>query len=129
MPLYIYKHPDKEEYIEVYQGMNDEHTYFHNNIEWERQFTSPEISSQKITNPWDKNAFVNQTGQSKGTIGDMMDRSKEMSEMRAKENGGVDPIQQQNFKNYSKLRGGIKDPLDPSRKKVVENKHVKIKLD
>ena len=65
----------------------------------------------------------------KGTVGDLMDKSKEMSDMRAKESGGVDPILDKKFKDYSKLRGGIKDPQDPSRKKVFENKHVKIKLD
>ena len=128
MPLYVYKHPEKEEYIEVFQGMNDEHIYSHNGIEWERQFPAPEISSQKIVNPWDSNAFVNQTGDSKGTIGDLMDRSTELSEMRAKENGGVDPIKDKKFKEYSKIRGGLKDPLDPSSKKTIENNHVKVKF-
>lgn len=128
MPLYIFKHPNKEEYIEILQGMNEEHSYIKDGVKWERQFTSPEISSQKITNPWDKNAFVNQTGNSKGTIGDMMDRSKEMSEMRAKENGGIDPMRQKKFKEYSKTRGGIKDPLDPSRTKKIENKHIRVDL-
>tara|TARA_B100000676_G_C17872867_1_gene729601 strand:+ start:333 stop:719 length:387 start_codon:yes stop_codon:yes gene_type:complete len=128
MPLYVYKHPEKEEYIEVLQGMNDEHVYSSDGVEWERQFTSPEISSQKIVNPWDSNAFVNQTGDSKGTIGDLMDRSAELSEMRAKENGGVDPIKDKKFKEYSKIRGGLKDPLDPSSKKTIENKHVKVKF-
>ena len=128
MPLYVYKHPEKEEYIEVLQGMNDEHVYSSDGVEWERQFTSPEISSQKIVNPWDSNAFVNQTGDSKGTIGDLMDRSAELSEMRAKENGGVDPIKDKKFKEYSKIRGGLKDPPDPSSKKTIENKHVKVKF-
>ena len=25
MPIYVYRHPEKEEYREVFQGMNDEH--------------------------------------------------------------------------------------------------------
>ena len=64
----------------------------------------------------------------KGTIGDMMDKSTELSNMRAKENGGIDPLKTQKFKDYSKERGGLKDPLDPSRKKVVENKHIRVDL-
>ena len=129
MPLYIYKHPNKEEYEEVFQSMNEEHSYSDKEgIKWQRQFTSPEISSQKITNPWDSNAFVNQTGDNKGTMGDLMDRSAELSDMRAKENGGVDPIKEKKFKEYSKTRGGLKDPLDPSSKKTIENKHVKVKF-
>ena len=27
MPIYVYKHPEKEEYEEVLQGMSEEHTY------------------------------------------------------------------------------------------------------
>ena len=129
MPLYVYKHPSREEYEEVLQSMNEEHSYFdREGVKWERQFTSPEISSQKITNPWDSNAFVNQTGSDKGTMGDLMDRSAELSDMRAKENGGIDPIKEKKFKEYSKTRGGLKDPLDPSLKKTIENKHVKVKF-
>ena len=128
MPIYIYKHPSKEQYIEVFQSMNDEHIYENNGIKWERQFTSPEISSQKIVDPWDSNAFVNQTGNSKGTIGDMMDRSQELSDMRAKENGGIDPIKEKKQKEYSKTRGGLKDPTS-STTKTFENKHVKVKFD
>ena len=130
MPIYLYKHPNKEEYVEIIQSMNETHEFIDpEGLEWKRVFTSPEISSQKVTNPWDVNSFVNETGNQKGTIGDLMDRSKEMSEMRAKENGGVDPIAKKKFEDYSKTRGGIKDMSDPSRKKVFENKHVKIKID
>jgi hypothetical protein len=129
MPIYIFKNPNQEEYIEIFQSMNEDHIYTDDEgVEWKRQFTSPEISSQKITNPWDSNAFVNQTGSDKGTMGDLMDRSAELSEMRAKENGGIDPIKEKKFKEYSKTRGGLKDPLDPSAKKTIENKHVKVKF-
>ena len=27
MPIYVYKHPEHEEYVEVFQGMNDKHEY------------------------------------------------------------------------------------------------------
>jgi len=129
MPLYLYQHPNTEEYIEIIQGMNEDHTFVDpEGVEWKRVFTSPEISAQKITNPWDKNAFVNETKNMKGTIGDMMDKSAELSDMRAKENGGQDPFRAKKFKEYSKTRGGLKDPLDPSRKKVIENKHIRVDL-
>lgn len=130
MPLYIYKHPNREEYIEVFQGMSEEHTYSdEDDLQWERQFTSPEISSQKIVDPWDSNSFVNQTSNTKGTIGDLMDRSQELSDMRAKENGGVDPIKQKKHEEYSKARGGTIDPMLQKSKNTFENKHVKVKLD
>ena len=129
MPLYLYQNPNTEEYVEVIQGMNEDHTFIDpEGVEWKRVFTSPEISAQKITNPWDKNAFVNETKNMKGTIGDLMDKSSELSDMRAKENGGQDPFRTEKFKEYSKTRGGLKDPLDPSRKRVIENKHVRVDL-
>ncbi len=130
MPLYVYQNPKTSEYIEVLQSMKEEHIYIdENGLKWDRVFLGAEISSTKICDPWSNSDFVNQTKNMKGTVGDLMDKSKEMSEMRAKESGGVDPILDKKFKDYSKLRGGIKDPEDPSRKKVFENKHVKIKLD
>ena len=130
MPLYIYQHPETEETIEVLQGMNDEHKYIDNSgVEWKRVFLTSQISSQKICDPWNNAEFVNQTKNMKGTIGDMMDKSQEMSEMRAQQNGGVDPIKEKMHSDYSKLRGGMKDPHKPQEKKVFENKHAKIKLD
>ena len=129
MPLYLYQNPKTKEYIEIIQTMSEEHSFVDpQGLKWDRIFTSPEISSQKITDPWDKNSFINETKNMKGTIGDMMDKSTELSNMRAKENGGIDPLKTQKFKDYSKERGGLKDPLDPSRKKVVENKHIRVDL-
>jgi|TARA_A200000159_G_C7299957_1_gene329621 hypothetical protein len=130
MPIYTYKHPEKEEYIEIFQSMNEEHSYkCEKGLQWKRVFTSPQISANVITDPWDKNTFVNETKNMKGTIGDMMDKSAELSNMRAEKNGGVDPVKQKYFDNYKKERGGVKDPLDPSNKKVFENKHIKATLD
>lgn len=130
MPIYIYQHPQTEETIEILQSMKEKHEYIdEEGTKWKRIFLSAQISSNKICDPWNSADFINQTKNMKGTMGDLMDKSKEMSEARASQNGGVDPILDKKFKDYSKKRGGIKDPEDPSRKKVFENKHVKIKLD
>lgn len=130
MPLYVYQHPITEETIEILQSMNDKHEYIDNSgVSWKRVFTTSQISSNKICDPWNNADFVNQTKNMKGSIGDMMDKSREMSEMRAQQNGGVDPIKEKVHSNYSKTRGGMKDPHKPQDKKVFENKHVKIKLD
>ena len=69
---------------------------------------------------------MNRTSDSKGSYGDLMDRSKEMSQKRAAENGGVDPIKQKYLENYSKERGGKKHFSE--LKSSAENKHVKIDL-
>jgi len=130
MPLYVYQHPETGETIEVIQSMNEEHSYTdEHETQWKRVFLTSQISSQKICDPWNNADFVNQTKNMKGTVGDMMDKSREMSEMRAQQNGGIDPVKEKMHSDYSKLRGGIKDPHKPQDKKVFENKHVKIKLD
>jgi len=41
-----------------------------------------------------------------------MDRSAEWSEKRAAQNGGVDPVKKNYFKEYSKKRGGKKHEKD-----------------
>ena len=110
--------------------MDEDHTYKDDNgLEWNRVFTSPELSTSKICDPWNRNDFINQTGNQKGNLGDLLDQSAELSDKRAQQNGGVDPVKQKYFKDYSKQRRGLKDPADPSRKTSFENKHFKVKLD
>jgi hypothetical protein len=43
-----------------------------------------------------------------GTIGDLWDRSAELSAKRADKNGGIDPVKEQYFKDYSEKRNGQK---------------------
>ncbi len=56
--------------------------------------------------------FVENTKNRKGTVGDVLDEAKELSEKRAAKSGGKDPIQQKWFKDYAKKRQGKKHPLD-----------------
>ena len=37
MPIYVYRHPEKEEYREVFQGMNDEHVYSKDGVEFSEE--------------------------------------------------------------------------------------------
>lgn len=81
--------------------------------EWRRVFTTPQVSLGNSTgkiNPWDSKSFADRTGNMKGTIGDIETHSKEMSEARASENGGKDPVKEKYFKQYSKERNGAKHP-------------------
>jgi len=112
MPTYIFKHPDKEEYLEIFQNINDEHVYSdEEGVMWDRVFTSPNLSVDTNVDPFSQTAFLDKTT-GKGTIGDLMDRSSELSQKRAEQNGGVDPIKKQYFKDYSKKRGGKKHEKD-----------------
>lgn len=128
MPVYIFKHPEKEEYVEILQSMEEDHSFTdENGLEWKRVFTNPQLSCSASLDPFDGNAFVEKTGNMKGTYGDMMDLSKEMSEKRKDANGGVDPIKESYYKKYSKERKGAKHP--DQLKQGFENKNVKITYD
>ena len=128
MPIYVYKHPKKEEYIEVLQGMNDEHVYEQDGLAWERVFLAPNASIDSDVDPFSGRQFVDTTAAKKGTMGDMMDYSKELSLKRASKNGGVDPVKQKYYKKYSDERNGTKHPQQ-IKDKGYESKNVKIEYD
>lgn len=127
MPLYLYKHPQKEEYVEIIQGMSDIHEYFdEDGLKWERRWTVPNASIDTKIDPWSNNDFVNKTGMKKGTYGDLMDQSAELSAKRADSTGKEDPLKRKYFDDYSKARHGQKHHLDKPRK--YEDKNIKIEF-
>ena len=128
MPIYVYKHPDREEYEEVFQGMNDEHVYEKDGIKWDRVFLAPNASVDSEIDPFNKRHFIDATASKKGSMGDMMDMSKELSQKRAAKRGGVDPVKQAYYDKYSKDRNGAKH-LKEIREKGYESKNVKIDYD
>lgn len=122
MPCYIYKHPKKEKYIELIQSMSEPHTYFDDKgIEWERVWTVPQAKvplNIDINNPKD---FAFKTKHTKGNLGDLFDRSKELGDKRASQNddNGRDPIKDKFFDQWSAKRHGKKHTEDdrPQKKK------------
>jgi len=127
VPIYVYKHPEKEEFEEVLQGMNDEHVYSKDGVEWERVFLAPNAAVSAAIDPFNSNSYIEKTGKMKGTVGDMLDLSAELSEKRAAVNGGKDPVKEKFYENYSKERGGAEHP-DKAKSKF-ENKTIKIDYD
>tara|TARA_B100001093_G_C26700960_1_gene959058 strand:- start:668 stop:1045 length:378 start_codon:yes stop_codon:yes gene_type:complete len=125
MPIYTYKHPTEERYKEVIQGMNDDHTYSEDGVKWGRVWDIPNAAISSNADPFSQNSFVEKTANMKGTFGDMMDYSAELSEKRASESGGEDPLKKKLFKDYEK-RVGKKHVAD---KKVTENKSIKVDYD
>lgn len=107
MPIYIFKHPKKEKYIEIIQGMNEIHEFFdEKGIKWERVFLSPNYSIDSVskTDIKDSKKFSEVTGKKKGTYGDLLDLSKELSEKRAAKNGGIDPVRETFKKQHAAKR-------------------------
>jgi len=128
MPIYVYKHPEHEEYREVFQGMNDEHVYSEDGVEWDRVFLSPNASIDNSIDPFSNQQYIDATSNKKGTIGDMMDLSSELSAKRAEIAGGKDPVKEKFYDNYAKERGGAEHP-NRIKEKGYESKNVKIDYD
>jgi hypothetical protein len=121
-PIYTYKHPDREEYIDIIQAMMEEHVYVDKGgVKWEREYAAPNAQVKDTIDPFNKNQFLQKTADSKGTMGDMLDRSRELSEKR-KEVLGKDPVQEKFFDNYAKERRGQRHHQDPKGKHSGKSK-------
>lgn len=129
MAIYLFEKESTGEVKEVFQNMNDEHVYFGENgkeKDWHRIFTVPTASIDSKLDPFNANQYVRATANKKGTYGDLLNKSGELSEQRAALSGGIDPIKENYYKEYSKNRRGAihQDKV----KKTFENKHVKVEL-
>ena len=106
MPTYLYKNPKTEEIIEIIQSMNEKHVYIDKNgIEWERVWTVPQSNIDTKIDPFSEKDFVKYTGARKGTLGDLQDLSKAMSEERASKNGGIDEVKEHYYDVQEKTTG------------------------
>jgi hypothetical protein len=109
MPTYIYQNPESGEVKEVIQRMTDTHEYYEDGLKWLRVFSVPRMaidSQVDITNIEGWRKYTNK----KGTVGDIMDASAEASSRRAERNGGLDPVKEKFFQDYSKQRKGKLHP-------------------
>ena len=130
--IYLFHNKETDEYREVEMRMKDYAPYLGENSDedcWERVYEIPQISmgnsTSKTVNPYSQNEFVERTGKMKGNFGNMLDYSKELSEKRAADHGGVDPVKKKHFKEYER-KTGKKHLAD---KKSYESKNVKIDFD
>ena len=107
MPIYLYENPETGEVKEVLQKSKEEHVYFdENNLKWKRVWTIPHASVDTQADPFSEKAFSDSTNNKKMTIGDLWDKSKEMSQKRADKSGGQDPVKKDYESKARKLRGG-----------------------
>lgn len=105
MPIYIFQHPTSKEIIEIPQSIKEEHIYIDKDgVSWERIFTAPQLNTQdKLNEASSSKDFARVTSSQRGNFGDLMDRSKELSEKR-KKIYGEDPIKKKYYSDWSKKR-------------------------
>ena len=126
MPLYLYENPLTHEVMEVFQAMKDDHSYVdESGLKWTRVFTSPNANFDTQVDPFSKSDYMKATENKKGTMGDLMDYSKDLSEQRAEKAGGTDPIADKHHKDHEKTTG----MKHPSKAKVYESDNVRVEYD
>lgn len=113
MPVYIYQNPKTKKSIEIVQSIHDSHEYYdEKGVKWNRVFTTPQVNTEgTLEADCSEKKFAEFTKNKKGTIGDLWDRSKELSEKRAKIYG-EDPIKKQYKEKWSKQRKNRRSPKD-----------------
>lgn len=111
MPEYLYQHPKTEEIKSIIQSVHDEHEYFDEaGVKWNRIFTVPQMGvDTKMDAGTDSKVFAEKTKNKRGTLGDLFDQSKELSEAR-KKMYGKDPVKKKYWDDWSKKRKGKKHP-------------------
>lgn len=121
MPQYTFEHIETGEIRDVFFHMNDEKIYNGEKGDelekWKRVWMKPQAGIDTKIDPFNSNQFVEKTA-GKGTLGDLWDRSAEMSAMRAAKRDGIDPIKQANIERLKRERGG---------KHVIDQRHEKRK--
>jgi len=125
MPFYLYQHPSTEQIVEIKQKISDIHEYVDDDgTKWNRVFTVPFASIPNMTriDAGSEEDFMKRTQNFDGTIGDLMDASKDLSEKR-KHDTGRDKVQENFHKKYSEERNGLKHMGDTSHldKKYLPN--------
>lgn len=125
MGIYLFQHPETGEIREVYQNMNDPHVYEEDDVQWNRIFTVPQASIDTDIDPMSQKSWNEKTKNKRGTIGDMFDKSKELSEKREKIIG-KDPISEKYYEDFRKKSHGNYHQDDPKRKEVNEQNMKKL---
>lgn len=109
MPFYDFEHIENGKVVPVFFHMNDEKVYNGEDGKetgkWRRVYSVPLAAFDSIINPFDPKSFTAATNNKKGqTVGQMWERSAELSKMRA-DREGVDPVKQKFYDKYKKETG------------------------
>ncbi len=122
MPLYLFEHTTSGEVHEVVYHMEEKKDYAGPNGkqvgQWRRVWTKPRMSVDTVVDPFSAKDFVKATNKN-AIVGDLWDRSKELSLKRAEKEGGTDPVRSKFFANYAKAHHGAKHP-EHRREEVVK---------
>lgn len=105
MPIFLFQHPVTNETREIVQRMNEEHVFVDaKGVKWQRIFTVPQAQIDTQINPHDNRDFVTKTKVKNYSVGDLWDKSAELSAKREKQMG-KDPVKEKASLDYTKKTG------------------------
>jgi len=120
-PQYSFEN-EKGEVIDVVLGIHDDHSSIEKDgIEYKRVFTPPNVATDTNWNAEDSRDFVNKSSLKKGNLGNLWEKSQELS-MKREKIYGEDKFKKQSIEENRKLRGGRLTPqeLRETRQKGIE---------
>ena len=127
MPLYDFENIETGEVKEVYLSMKGEIVFNGESGDeigkWRRVYSVPQVNMSGLSyDIYDSKSFAakTETWKDGGSIGDLVDMSKEFSEKRAAKEG-LDPIKEKAMKKYEKERHGVPHPdrkIKPKKSKT-----------
>jgi len=131
MPYYLFENTDTGEVHEIWFHMNDEKIYNGENNDqvgkWKRLWTVPNAAISSIVDPYNTKSFVAATTNKKGqTVGEMWERSAELSKVRA-DKEGIDPVKQKFYEDYQKSTG-LKNQYQAREEAGIKAKEIVKKL-
>jgi len=113
MPYYLFSHPETGEIREIFFHMRDEKKYSdEHGVAWLREYVVPQAGIDTKLDPYSSRAFVEKTRKA-GTMGELFDLSKEMSEKRGGKKN--DPIKKEHELQWKKDRNLIKNPVHQNK--------------
>lgn len=126
MPEYSFTHPKTKKVINLFFRMNEKKEYVDKKgVAWERVWCIPNASVDAAIDPFSEGQFIDKIGKTKGSIGDVWDRSAELSEKRASKRDGVDPVKKKKYDDFKRKnrKPHINQVLE-RRKEVMSKTHV-----
>lgn len=126
MPIYVFENTETKEIKEVFLPINSDKKYYGDSgteKDWVRVYLPPNISLDTKIDPYSSSDFVKKTAQKKGTIGDLIDKSKELSEARGGSNS--DPVLKKYFSDYVSKNGVKHTAQIKSEKKEKAKEKIK----
>jgi hypothetical protein len=119
MPFYTYSHPKTGKTIDIQQSMTEPHVYVDDSgVEWRRVFYPVTFAFDTQLDGHDAKSFVRKTEKG-GTLGDIMDLSREMSEKRGGEGNDEVKVKYEKDKQ-KKLDDRARSNLKEERQKQFE---------